>query len=415
MTPRTFAILMLVWFCTLLALVPGCSTNIASGTETGNPDIRACANEMAAEALAALETGNGWQPSTYLDSSQAADTATNAPLLSAASSGLAKQARAASDTMSLSDSLFVVYDTVYLYDTTIRKDTNYVYDTLPIADTLAKTLPLSGDTLTTERTCKKGFIVICDTAVITDTLLQSRASVVVKILKYPDGKQVLYAVADTLWITGDTTRAATNGMVASPPLWELSDIVYQKSGNQVPVYLFVSTPLMDTVSVPAHAGNWLVNARQVFVSSQKTVGTSVVEWVSFTMNDSTLRLGRYYPFAADTVESLTTAYKVDIGQNISSAADDRLLWIARGVSYRPLSGIKHIALRITPDAGAMTGGEPSSGSVSLSLTKSNGGGGTFYGAVSRAAGLVGTYTQGGVDYQIAVPGNGAVLVTKVIK
>jgi hypothetical protein len=413
MKPRASTLVLLVWCCTLLALVSGCSTNIASGTETGNPDISACAKKIAAEALQALETGNGWQPSTYLDSSQAADTATNIPLVQPA--GLAKQAQATSDTMSLGDSLVVVYDTVYFYDTTIRKDTNYVYDTLAIADTVAKTLPSSGDTLMTERTCKKGFIVICDTAVIIDTLLQSRARVVVKILKNPNGKQVLYAVADTLWITGDTTRAATIGVVASPPRWELSDIVYQKSGNPAPVYLFVSTPAMDTVSVPAHARNWLVNARQVFVSSQKTVGASVVQWVSFTMNDSTLRLGRYYPFAADTVESLTTAYKVDIGQNISSAADDRLLCITRGVSYRPLSGIKHIALRITPDANAMTDGEPSSGSVFLSLTKSNGGGGTFYGAVSKANGLVGTYTQNGVDYQIAVPGNGAILVTRVLK
>jgi hypothetical protein len=410
---RLLAFAALLPLCAALWLCR-CSFNTASGTETGNPDITACAKAMAKEALAALHTGNDWQPSTYLDSAAIADSMQNVPL----PSGLGKRAAALADTSPFMDSALIIYDTVVFFDTIITKDTTYVRDTIPVADTLSKTLPAAGDTVTVDVACKKGSIVICDTAVITDTLLQQRAKAVIRIIRKSDGQQLLYAVVDTLWLQGsaDTTRTGITSLPVLAPQWELADVAYSPGVAARVSYMFITVaPPADTVSVPANAGNCLINARQMFLSRSTIAGTTVLSRIAYSETDSMLGIITFYPSAADTAESLTVAYKVDIGKNFSSGADDRLLGISRGVYYRPLSQYRRLILHISPDPQSMTGSEPSSGLASITLTNASGASAAFYGVADRANGLIGTITQSGATYQVSVGIDGKTSVVKIVR
>jgi hypothetical protein len=416
MKRRAIAFAAILPLCAALWLCR-CSINVASGTETGNPDITACAKAMAKEALAALHTKNEWQPSSYLDSAALADSMQNVPLTSiAAAGGLSKRAATLADTSPFLDSALIIYDTVVFFDTIIKKDTTFVRDTIPVADTLSKTLPAAGDTVTVDVACKKGSIVICDTAVITDTLLQQRAKAVIRIIRKSDGQQLLYAVTDTLWLKNatDTTKAGTISNPAPAPQWELANVAYIPGIALKVNYMFVSLPpLSDTVSVPANAGNCLINTRRMFLSRSTIAGVTVLSRIAYSEADSTLGISTFYPGAADTAESLSVAYKVDIGKNFSSATDDRLLGISRSVSYKPLSQFRRISLHISPDPLAMTGTEPSSGLASITLTNARGASAAFYGVADSANGLIGTMTQAGATYQVSVGVDGKTSVVKI--
>lgn len=413
---RLMAFVAILPLCAALWLCR-CSFNVASGTETGNPDIAVCAKAMAKEALAALHTKNEWQPSSYLDSAAAADSTQNVPLTSlAAAGGFAKRTAILADTSPFLDSALIIYDTVVFFDTIIKKDTTFVRDTIPVADTLLKTRPAAGDTVTVDVACKKGSIVICDTAVITDTLLQQRAKAVIRIIRKSDGQQLLYAVVDTLWLPGatDTIRTGVISLTAPAPQWVLADVAYTPGMAAKINYMFVSgVPPVDTMSVPANAGNCVINARQMFLSRSTIAGVTVLSRIAYSEADSTLGIITFYPGAADTAESLTVAYKVDIGKNFSSAGDDRLLGISRSVSYKPLSQYRRISLHISPDPQAMTGSEPSSGLASITLTNDHGASAAFYGVADSANGLVGTITQSGTTYQVSVGVDGKTSVVRI--
>jgi hypothetical protein len=135
----------------------------------------------------------------------------------------------------------------------------------------------------------------------------------------------------------------------------------------------------------------------MFLSRSTIAGVTVLSRIAYSEADSTLGIFTFYPGAADTAESLSVAYKVDIGKNFSSGSDDRLLGISRSVSYKPLSQFRRISLYISPDPLAMTAGEPSSGFASIMLTNDRGASAAFYGVADTANGLIGTMTQAGRD------------------
>ncbi|HUI92958.1 MAG TPA: hypothetical protein VLX68_11985 [Chitinivibrionales bacterium] len=411
-----FAALLALWAALWLCR---CSVNIASGTETGNPDITACAQAMAKEALAALHTKNLWQPSAYLDSAAAADTVQNVPLASAPA-GLSKRSAALADTAPVNDSSLIIYDTVTFYDTVFNRDTSYIRDTIMVADTVSRPLPAAGDTAVVNVTVRKGSIVICDTAVIADTVLQKRAKVVVRVVRQSDGAQLLYAVTDTLWLAADSGGSSIKGNpapVVPAPQWTLANVAYTSAANTAQVdYLFVSAvPVTDTVSLPAHDRNCIMSARPLFVSRSTAAGATTLSRVYFSEPDSTLGIVTFYPGVADTAESLTVAYKVDIGKNLSSAGDDRLLAISRSVVYRSLSPYRSISIRISPDPQTMTGVEPAVGLASITLTNANGASAAFYGVADTANGLTGVITRNGSRYQVSVGIDGKTSVVEIVR
>jgi hypothetical protein len=342
----------------------------------------------------------------------------NVPLNSPAAAGFAKRAAVLADTSPFLDSALIIYDTVVFYDTVIKKDTAIVRDTIPVADTLSKTQPAAGDTVTVDIACKRGSIVICDTAVITDTLLRQRAKAVIRIIRTSDGQQLLYAVTDTLWLKGatDTTTIGMISSLAPATRWKLANVLYTPGTAAGVNYMFVSMPLpADTVSIPANAGNCLINARQMFLSRSTVAGATVLSRIAYSEADSTLGITTFYPGSADTAESLFVAYKVDIGKNFSSAGDDRLLGISHRVAYRPLSQFRRISLRISPDPQAMRGSEPMSGLASITLTNADGTSAAFYGLVDFANGLIGTITRAGTAYQVSVGIDGTTSVVKITR
>jgi hypothetical protein len=410
---KTVAILSL---CAVAALL-NCGYNMASGVETGNPDVSACASTMANEAFLALHTENNWQPSSHLNNAAAADSMQNVTLVfSPPATGLGKKASTLSDTSFFSDSTLIIYDTLVFYDTVIKKDTLFVRDTVPVSDTISTTRPASGDTTTVDVAWKKGSIVICDTVVITDTLVQKHAKAVIRIIRKTNGEKLLYAVAETLWIRGASNSIVTSDIPQqrAPMQWELSNVDYKAAPAFAVSYQFVSAaPIIDTVSVPAKAGSCVINARRLFLSQSTIAGGIVLSRISYSEADSTLGIIRFFPAPADTAESLSVVYKVDVGANVSSGSDDRLLGIFRGVTFRPVSKYKRLNLHISPDLQSMTSGGPASGSASITLTNKNGVCTVFYGIVDKTHGLLGTITEAGEKYQVSVGTDGKTNVERI--
>jgi hypothetical protein len=176
-----------------------------------------------------------------------------------------------------------------------------------------------------------------------------------------------------------------------------------------------AAPVADTVLLPAQNRNCILSARRLFLSQNTVAGATTLSQVSFSDADSTLGIITFYPGAADTAESLSVSYKIDIGRNLSSAGDDRLLGISRSVLRRPLSPYRRISLHISPDPQSMTGIEPALGLASITLTNDSGATASFYGVADTANGLTGVITRSGTRYQVSVGVNGKTSVAEIVR
>ena len=411
MNSRTFLSMALA-----LCIAAGCTNLTTSGgTETGNPDIRACAKKMSKAALEALHTHDEWKPAHYLDTSIIAQKTISAQFSTHALSkaGMFKTVSAKSDTVIVNDSFAMVYDTVVYYDTVIGKDTVFVNKTLHRDDTIADTLSslVENGTIQTIRVQQiRDSMTIVDTLVIVDTVPRPRLEIVIKILHVVDGTPFVYAIADTVALGADAATDAKTAAFITPvgnpaiqpsgtQTWKVAGISYNQQTAR-PNYIIVGMPALDTMQVTTGPRPSAIAATGMFLSSRSILSGIVIETVDFSESDSTMRISRFPANVHDTVESLSIVYKLYPGFLTTSSAD-RISFCNRRLTYR-YGDYNHMDLSITVDPlDSLSGdGDINKGMIKIALQKMNQETCTFDGLIDGKNGLSGMLVEKDRNYQI---------------
>ena len=399
-----------------LCIAAGCANLTTSGgTETGNPDIRACAKKMSAAALEALHTHDEWKPARYLDTSIIAQKTVSAQFSTHALSktGMLKTVSAKSDTVIVNDSFAVVYDTVVYYDTAIVHDTIFVNKTLHRCDTLADTLSslTENGTIQTIRVQEiRDSLSIVDTLIMVDTVPRPRLEIVIKILHVVDGTPFVYAIADTVALGIDMANdAKTAAFITSPgnpavlpsatQTWEVADISYNLLTAQAG-YTLVSVPIADTMRVTAGPRPSAITAAGMFLSSRSILSGIVIEAVDFSESDSTMRIERFSSNVHDTVESLSVVYKL-YPALLPTASADRISFCSRRLTYR-YGDDDRMDLRLTIDPldSLLGDGDIKKAMIEIAVQKTNQETCTFDGMIDGKNGLSGMLVEKDRTYQI---------------
>jgi len=192
----------------IAALFSGCSLGpvAGGGTETGNPEIVACASA----AFGIMAADSQWIPEYYLPGGTGKlDPATLIPA-TVRSQLPAPLGKTASRIDTVINGMRYVYinDTLIMQDTVIRPDINFVKDTLVVSRNVADTIvdSASGDRYVAER-------VVTDTIFVIDTLVLHDTTVTIDTMLY----------RDTLMFA-DTSQAAPVTLIDSTKLVRLSDM-----------------------------------------------------------------------------------------------------------------------------------------------------------------------------------------------
>ena len=126
-------------------MLPGCTTGgrLVDGTETGNPELTVCIKKMASATFNALDSNNSWKPNDFLNAQTngalAKAPAQSIPMSPDLSIGLRKTQSVKSDTVLISDTVEIVYDTIFMIDTIHVSDTVKINKVLFVSDTVVDT------------------------------------------------------------------------------------------------------------------------------------------------------------------------------------------------------------------------------------------------------------------------------------
>ena len=414
MTARALSSILRVLACAGACMTAGCGTGgrIVDGTETGNPEIVACVKKMAAVTFAALDSNNSWRPVDFLQASPGALAKTSSQSIvkpAGPSTGLKKTLATTSDTLILSDTVEIIYDTIFVSDTLRVLDTMKINKVLFVSDTVVDTfLSTTGnDTLYTfiKRQVRDS-VTVFDKVVVADTIVQPRKKVIIKLYQYREGTPIAFIRADSVLI------ADSKNMVDQQPLnvpafvtsgavnWGVASVSYDYA-TAAPNYALVNELRQDTMVIPGNKNNFSVVSSQSFMARSKILDGIVIELAQYNRLDSVLSVMRYNPQAIDSVESLSVAYSVDPGVNLNSGLDDVLMGIHQQMVFR-LGPIGSMNLAIAPEASqkglGLSGGNGPSVSILLQNTRSLHG--IFEGKVDAVQGLTGSYEYSGQKYQV---------------
>jgi len=309
MIPR----LLLSAFACAAMLIAGCSLGpvAGGGTETGNPEVVACARA----AFAAMNADSQWMPEHYLPGGvQKLDPALLIPASTREKLAVPLgKAQARIDTV-VNDTHYVyIDDTLLVRDTVIRTDTQYVNDTL-ISTRLVDDTIVETDSGDTSRYVLQR--IVNDTVLVADTLVLRDTTVNVDTMLYRDTLALPDTSAD--WsINGGTLVPAT--YVDSSKLVRLRDMRPSV------------TWLVDSIYLnPPASENDSMNIAPVYLVMMDIAGARGPDTQSRTIDVSPGNysvipgLGRY--------QSLSKRYSTPSGYAVSEAYADRdgdgLLFIA---------------------------------------------------------------------------------------